>query len=272
MDRRGTLLLCAGMLAALPLAADDLAEQLFAASRTGDVAAIKALLAKGADVNAKARYDRTALSFAAHRGHLEAVKLLLDSGADPNVKDSFYGATALSLAGSEGHYAVIRLLLTKGAAGGEEALMNGVFSNRAELVRAVLETTKAGAETLSAALAVATRTKRAEIVELLEKAGAVPPPPANFAVDLETLKTYEGLYRSDRGLEVSFAVKDGKLVGTIGSRTSELGGVNKTTFRLADRPEETITFDLEGGKVVGFTSRTGPTAFVFRRVEASPKP
>ncbi len=262
-----TLLVGAILFAATSLRAQDLAEQLFAAARKGEAAAVKALLTKGVDVNAKARYDRTALSFAAHRGHVEVVKMLLDHGAALDVKDTFYGASALSLASSEGHIAVVKLLLDKGAPGGEELLMNAAFGGRTELAGVVLEKGGVSAETLSAALVVATRLKRPAIVELLQKAGAKPPPPADFAVNLETLKRYEGLYRSDRGMEFTVAVQGGKLTWQpSGGKPGDLGAVNATTFRPAATPEETITFHLEGDKVTGFTARRGPMQFDFRKV------
>ncbi|HKY03397.1 MAG TPA: ankyrin repeat domain-containing protein, partial [Blastocatellia bacterium] len=44
--------------------AADQSEQLFAAARKGDIEAVKALLAKGVDVNAKTRYGVTALFYA----------------------------------------------------------------------------------------------------------------------------------------------------------------------------------------------------------------
>jgi len=58
----------------------QLNEQLWEATRRGDVAAVTALL--GSDVNAKFRYGTTALFKAAERGNVEVVRLLLARGAD----------------------------------------------------------------------------------------------------------------------------------------------------------------------------------------------
>ena len=55
----------------IPLLADDLGDDLLAATRKGDIAQVKALLDKGASVNAKTRYNQTPLFFACDRGHLE---------------------------------------------------------------------------------------------------------------------------------------------------------------------------------------------------------
>ena len=49
----------------------ELNDQLWEAARSGDAAAVTALLDKGADVNARFRYGTTALFKAAERGHIE---------------------------------------------------------------------------------------------------------------------------------------------------------------------------------------------------------
>src|SRR5689334_2466800 len=89
----------------------ELNDQLYEAVRKGDVAAVTALLDKGADVNAKFRYGTTALFKAAERGNAEIAKVLLDHGADVDVKDTFYHASAMSWALDNKHYDVVRLLL-----------------------------------------------------------------------------------------------------------------------------------------------------------------
>jgi ankyrin repeat protein len=145
------VVLGAGVLLAQPAPPGDKADALSEAARKGDAAAVKKLLDEGVDVNTKFRYNRTALSFAADRGHVDVVKVLLDRGADVNVKDTFYGASPLTWAVSPAmdrtsqHTEVVRLLLAKG----------GIAD-----------------ETLSSALAAATRSKLDEVVTLLEKAGA----------------------------------------------------------------------------------------------------
>jgi ankyrin repeat protein len=101
-----TKLLSAVLLLSLPpstAGAEDLNEELLAAARRSDVAAVKALLAKGADANAKSSYDVTAISFAADRGSLEIVQTLLEHGADVNAKDNFYKETPKVTPKSSGH-------------------------------------------------------------------------------------------------------------------------------------------------------------------------
>lgn len=77
MTRQRIILLSLALLLSLTICAQDLNEELWTAARKGDAAAVKALLAKGADVNAKFRYGATALSYAADKGHLEVVKVVL---------------------------------------------------------------------------------------------------------------------------------------------------------------------------------------------------
>jgi ankyrin repeat protein len=78
-------------------------------------AKVRLLLAHGADVNARTRQGRTPLMIAAAcDGCSAVVKLLLEKGADANVKDTG-GSTALELAASAGEPESVRLLLAAGA-------------------------------------------------------------------------------------------------------------------------------------------------------------
>ena len=70
------------LVAATAEAGDDLREPLWAAVRNGDAKAVKALLDKGADVNAKNEIGITALWIAASKGQPDIVTVLLEHGAD----------------------------------------------------------------------------------------------------------------------------------------------------------------------------------------------
>jgi ankyrin repeat protein len=59
-------------------------EDLFNAAISGDATTVQALLARGADVNARANNGATALMLASQNGHNEVVQDLLAKGADVN--------------------------------------------------------------------------------------------------------------------------------------------------------------------------------------------
>ena len=247
----------------------NLNDQLWEAARTGDATAARELIAKGADVNAKFRYGQTPIFKAAERGNTEVVKVLLEKGADVNVRDTFYGATALTWAADKGHIEVVRALLDKGIKGGvEEVLMGGIGQGNIELVKVALAKGGLSAETLSGALANATREKQTEIIALLEHAGALPPPKADFQVTAETLKSYEGAYKPDAGAEVTIAVnKNGKLTAAFQGQTFVLGAFDNLRFRPLEIEGVTLIFNVEGGKVTSFALKQGGNARVYKRVE-----
>ena len=87
---------------------------LHSAAKDGDVSEVKALLAKGAEVNAKSNLGYTPLHKAAYGGHLDVVKELLAKGAEVNAKAK-YGDTPLHEAAYNGHLDVVNVLLAKGA-------------------------------------------------------------------------------------------------------------------------------------------------------------
>ena len=75
---------------------------------------VRALLAKGANVEATDKEGQTALSLAAMNGHRVVAKLLLKNKAHINVQDQ-KGNTPLALAFENNHDAVVRFLLESGA-------------------------------------------------------------------------------------------------------------------------------------------------------------
>lgn len=239
-------------------------EQLYEAARKGDAAEVKAVLDKGADVNAKFRYGATAIFKAAERGHTEVVKLLIERGADVNVKDTFYGATAISWALQKGHTGVVRAILAKSAEEAGDVLLEGVRSGNAELVTAALETGKVPAEALTGALVSAgADEKKAAIVEMLRKAGAQPPP----AIDAAVLQSYVGKYKGDPGPEVNITLKDGTLSLVGGGGTAALMPLDQKTFRPTEFAGLTITFNVEGGKATSLSFKQGANTSLLKRVD-----
>jgi hypothetical protein len=97
------------------------------AAATGDVALMKAMLAKGADPMAATDDGVTAMMVAAgvgvgsdrtpeeEKGALEAVKMLVEVGADVNAATKTLGYTALNGAAYNGSNDIIQYLVEKGA-------------------------------------------------------------------------------------------------------------------------------------------------------------
>jgi ankyrin repeat protein len=117
------------------------------AASAGELKAVEALLAKGADVNAQDKFGGTALVYAAREGYTEVVRILIAHGADVNVRDT--SSTGLHKAAKNGHLDVVRLLLSHGAeidakdVDGQTALIVAIPRSRTDVV---LELLRQGAD------------------------------------------------------------------------------------------------------------------------------
>ena len=104
----------------------------------------RALIDKGAEVNARRGEGGTVLRDAAHAGRLDFVELLLAKGANPDLQDT-RGDTALMRAAYRGDVGMARALLEKGAnpnlwtKGGSTALMNASQFGYVEVVKVLLD-------------------------------------------------------------------------------------------------------------------------------------
>jgi ankyrin repeat protein len=127
---------------------------LLLAAGSGDVAAMQARIAAGADVNTTVEGLGTPLVAAALSGNLKAVQLLLDKAANVNAKDS-QGYTALMNASLNDNKEMVKLLLAKGAD-----------------VNAVATPTVNGQKASFTALLIARGKGYEDIVQLLTQAGA----------------------------------------------------------------------------------------------------
>jgi hypothetical protein len=87
---------------------------LMACCLTGDLARVRWLLDRGADVNA-ARDGITSLMAACHEGHLEIARVLLGRGVNINAAETSIGWTSLLWACQNGHLEVVRELLGRDA-------------------------------------------------------------------------------------------------------------------------------------------------------------
>ena len=171
------LSICFGYAGAVGAAA---APPLVDAARDGDIAAVRALLAQGASVDAAEGDGTTALHWACYRDDVETVELLLDVGADVDVANDL-GATPLWAAGQNGSAATVRRLLEAGAnpnlalLAGETPLMVAARSGAPDVVELLL-TYGAEADTRGArdqtALMWAVAQHHPAVVEILLAHGA----------------------------------------------------------------------------------------------------
>ncbi len=113
------------------------------AVRSGDVAAVRALLAQASDVDARLGDGSTALQWAVHEQRPEMVGLLLDAGADVTAANR-HGVSPVWLAAENGDAAMLERLLAAGAdpngtmPGGETVLMTAARAGEPAAVRVLL--------------------------------------------------------------------------------------------------------------------------------------
>lgn len=248
---------------------DDLTEDLLAATRKSDLAQVKALLDKGADVNSKSPYGQTPLFFACDRGSFEIVKLLVDRGADVNVEDTFYHASALSWAARKKHTDIVRLLIDHGAKSPAMVLMMGAQDGNLEFVKIGLGKGEIDKATLSLALAAAMKNNHPEVAALLKEHGATPPEPIKTVeLDAATLQRLVGTYTGGRGgteFEMTFTIKGGGLSGA-------LSGQPALTYAASD-PTHFHSVEFEGVNLEfagdGFKLKQGGQEIEFKRKAAA---
>ena len=114
------------------------------AAKKGDVATVRALIAKRADVNEPSRDGSTALLWAAYNADLPMAQALIAAGAKANTPNR-YGVTPLLQASRTGASPVIQALLRAGAdpklthPEGETSLMAASYSGSVEAVKLLLE-------------------------------------------------------------------------------------------------------------------------------------
>ena len=117
---------------------------LIEAVRGGDPAAVRTLLDRGADVDARAADGAAALHWAAYADDLAMVELLLDAGADVAARNRA-GVTPLSLAAAGAGAALVERLIEAGAdpderlPGGETPLMMAARTGRVAVLAVLLD-------------------------------------------------------------------------------------------------------------------------------------
>jgi PQQ-like domain/Ankyrin repeats (many copies)/Domain of unknown function (DUF3471) len=246
-------------------------EALWEAARAGDTAKITAALAQGADVNAKSRYDVTALFFAASSGRLDAVKLLVSRGADVNAQDTFYRSSAADMALGNGHTDVVVFLLQSGATA-DGALAAGVQTNNEAVVRAAVagKVTRQG---LQSAMAMAGKTKREPLAAIIKGAlDKLPAEPAAAAFNVSTsvLPKYVGTYR-DAGSGISMTVSlqgEALMLQVQGQPAVRLVPSAEDVFRVVE-VNATLTFNGRSGLVESVGLVQGPVNMTLAKVTDS---
>ena len=88
--------------------------RLLAAALQGDASAVHALLAQGANKEARDGSGAPALLIATHHNHVAAAKELIEAGADVNAQDRMQDSPYL-YAGARGHNEILKLTLAHGA-------------------------------------------------------------------------------------------------------------------------------------------------------------
>jgi ankyrin repeat protein len=152
------------------------------AAKARDVAAVKAMLTNGGDVNAAQGDGMTALHWAATHGDAALTQMLLAAGANIRATTRLGGITALHIASQGGHANVVAALIAAGAdanaatSTGATAVMLAARAGSTDTVTRLVET---GAEVNAkekafgqTALMIAAGLDRADVVRLLLARGA----------------------------------------------------------------------------------------------------
>src|SRR5262245_7991622 len=137
--------LCVGLLVAAATTAHAATAEVAEAAMRGDRAAVRAALARKADVNAPQADGSTALHWAAENDDVEMADILLEAGAHVAARTR-EGVTPLQLAATNGSAPMLGRLIRAGAdpdAGltpaGDTALMLAARTGRSDAIRILLE-------------------------------------------------------------------------------------------------------------------------------------
>ncbi len=252
-------LACLLLASAVALVAWDVNEDLLDAARKGDLDTVKALIEKGASIEAKTPYGQTPLYLAAMKGHEAVVQFLLDKGAITDVTDTFYKASLLDFVMEEKHYAVAKTIIAKGN-GNADAQLKAV-ADQADLVQVVLEKGKPSQAALDSAYEGALAENKKDVSELLKKAGAHEPAPP-VVVDAKVLESYAGTYKTDAiPLDIKVFVKEGKLyLQATGQSEFAPKPKSATVFAMA-----AYNLEVEFDSANTFTMRQGGQTFKFKK-------
>ena len=253
--------ICSVFVMAFALLGQDSGQELLEAARKGDLVSVKALVEKGAPIEARTPYGQTPLYLAAMNGREDVVKFLLEKGASTDVRDTFYKSSILGFVIMRKHYGIAKMLIAKGGGATDENLAAVTMSGNADLVQAVLEKAKPSQAALDKAYEMAITQKRTAVAELLKKAGAQEPAPA-VQVDAKVLESYAGTYKSEQlPLDIKIFVKEGKLyMQATGQPEFAPKAKSPTAFEFAPARLQ-LEFDSPGS----FTLKQGDMNFRYKK-------
>ncbi|MGA2739023.1 MAG: ankyrin repeat domain-containing protein [Bryobacteraceae bacterium] len=252
-------LACLLFATAAALFAWDVNEDLLNAARQGNLDTVKALIEKGAPIEAKTPYGQTPLYLAAMSGHEAVVQFLLDKGANTDVTDTFYKASMLDFVLERKHYAVAKMIIAKGN-GSPDKLLKEV-ADQADLVQLVLEKGKPSQAALDSVYEGALADNKKDVADLLKKAGAHEPAPP-IVVDAKVLESYVGTFKTDAiPLDIKVFVKEGKLyLQATGQSEFAPKPKSPTQFVMA-----AYNLEVEFDSANTFTLKQGGQTFKFKK-------
>jgi len=235
--------------------------------KSGDAAAVRALIQQGANVNATEPDGATALHWASYRDDLASADALLRAGANVNAANDL-GATPLWTASLNGSAAMVRRLLEAGADAnaklllGETPLMVAARSGHTEVVRLLVDRradVNARAARRQTALMWAVAQKHPEVVSVLLSHGADVHARSDVWTNVEAVPPHGQLeynraipHGADTALMFAARVGDlasAKLLIAAGANVNDedAWGISATTLAAHSGFGELVDFLLEAG-------------------------
>ena len=242
-------------------------EALLDGAQRNDLLAVTRALGQGANVNAEARYRRTALLFAARNANLDMVRFLVERGADVTARDTFYSRTSLTSAIRNDSVPLAVYLVESGAPAGAGTLAFAMEVADPSLLRAVLTHGDISDSMLAATRQLRGDTVDTEVATILAEAMDARPGVRDSLVTLPVgvLRSFTGTYRQDSNAyfpdspahTVVIALEDDQLTAALGPRPVRLFPTSELTFVAPEAPEADFRFEREGN-VVGRIFVTRP--------------
>jgi ankyrin repeat protein len=235
----------------MTIAVDQAHANLADAAMNQDIAALKSLIADGANPDSRGQFETPALHWLVRYDNLDAVRLLLEKDADPNIT-SRYGVTPLGLAITNGNAPMVQLLLANGADAntrehnGQTVLQTAADTGVLESVRLLVEhgarvddRDEAFGQT---ALMFATRAGHPHIARFLLEQGADP----NASTDVgETPRWIKP--NSARGFGFGIGIIRGGTPADRGRREPIPGGMTPLLYAARHDQVEIADMLLEAG-------------------------